>query len=391
MLLVGKNYYSAKRLLSDVQAEFEANPQLQHDFGKLVQQGSWEDGNFITATGAAFYALGKGQSPRGMRNGPHRPDYIVLDDADDDEEARNPRRIDDSVNWVYRALLPAMGSEITRFVMVNNRIAPYCILSNLASNPIFKHRRVNAVDSNGNPAWSKYSKEFYERVKKRNLAAWLTEYMNDPQIEGKIFVNEYFQFRPALRLNQYSRIVAYWDIAYSESKSADFNCIPIVGLHGREKHVLKVYCRQSKMEGALRWMSEIQKNLPSTVIIEWYAESQFWSDAVEMAIQKVAVEVGFRLPIIFIDRPGRQTNKYSRIIQMLPDFQNGDVYFNKNEEFNLDMQETIKQIKAIEPGYSGHDDAPDALEGAINKLNPSIISAGTEPVVGYNEMKKRVY
>lgn len=393
MLLVGKNQESAKRLLSDLQAECEANPHLKHDFGPLVQAGNWQEGNFTTATGAAFYALGKGQSPRGMRNGPYRPDYIVLDDADDDEECRNPQRIDAAVNWVLRALIPAMGKSPARFIMVNNRIGSYTILTNLVSNKNFKHRRVNALDDNGKPVWpEQYSKEFYDhRLRIIGWPQFNTEYLNNPTYEGKFFKEEYIQWAPVYKLNRYERIVAYWDVAYSESLNADYNAVVIVGLYGSQKHVINCYLRQSTMEAAIRWMSDYHKNLPHTVVVEWFAESQFWNTAVQLAIQTVANETGFRLPIVFLDRPGRGANKLSRIMQMLPAFQRKEIYFSADMKHNTDMQRLVEQIKSIEPGSRSHDDGPDALEGAISKLETTRQYNHALPTLGPNKPLRRIY
>lgn len=393
MLLVGKNLESAKRLLSDLQAEFEANEQIKHDFGKLVQMGSWESGNFQTSSGAAFFALGKGQSPRGLRNGPHRPDYIVVDDIDDDEEVRNPRRVDNTVDWILRALIPAMGKNITRFIMVNNRIAKYSVLALLADNPTFHHRKVNALLPNGEPTWfHRYTKKFFEDLKQLiGWAAFNTEYQNDPHTEGKIFTDKYIQWCPILPLEAYERIVAYWDVAYSEAKTADCNAVIICGITGVQKHVLKAYCRQSTMENAIRWMSNIQMRLPKSIQFEWYGESQFWNTSVELAIQTVANEIKFRMPIIFLDRPGRQTNKYTRILQMLPAFQRNEIYFNLKEKHNTDMQCLIEQTKAIEPGYKTHDDGPDALEGCIDKLEVSRNTGTSEIIMGSNPKTNRLY
>lgn len=393
MLLVGKNDKSAKLLLSDVQAEFEANPQLLHDFGKLVSTGDWSEGNFSTSIGAAFYSLGKGMSPRGLRNGPHRPDYIVLDDADDDEECRNPMRVDKSVNWVLRALIPCMGSLITRFIMVNNRIGRNTILTRLAENKKFTHRRVNALNDKGVPNWSaKYDIAFYKmQIGIIGLPAFNTEYMNKPEMEGKIFADEYIQYRPRLKYREYQRIVAYWDVAYSERKTADCNAVVIVGLKGVEKHILKTFCRQSNMENVLRWMYAYQASVPNDITVEWYGESQFWNTTVELAIQTVSKEFKFKLPIMFLDRPGRGSNKYSRIIQMVPTFQRREVYFAEEEKFNLDLQEGIDQLKGIEPGYNGHDDFPDALEGAIDKLEVSRAVDDFIPQVGHRNRPRNIF
>ena len=305
MLLVGKDLAAAKVLLSDLMAEFEANPQLLADFGPLVQRGTWAKGNFRTTKGGAFYALGKGQSPRGKRNGPHRPDYVVLDDIDDDEECANPQQVDKTVRWVLRALIPAMSVERGRFLMANNLIGPYTVLSNLSENPEFEVSQVNALDADGNPSWSYYTREFYDQKRRlMGTAAFDTEYMNDPKKEGKIFLDDHMPWAPVLRRDHYHRIIGQWDIAYSESKSADCNAIPIVGLTAAgQKHLLTGFCRQCKMEVALRWMYDYTLALPASVVVEWYCESQFWNDAVELAMQTVAREYGWRLPIISMSAP----------------------------------------------------------------------------------------
>ena len=73
MLLIGKSADDAKILLSDLQAEFEANPQILADFGEQKSIGGWGEGNFVTKNGVAFYSLGRGQSPLGVRLRNKRP------------------------------------------------------------------------------------------------------------------------------------------------------------------------------------------------------------------------------------------------------------------------------------------------------------------------------
>ena len=72
---------------------FEANQRIMNDYGVQEKPGKWEIGEFTTAGGCAFRALGAGQSPRGTRNEAARPDFILIDDIDTDEETRNPERI----------------------------------------------------------------------------------------------------------------------------------------------------------------------------------------------------------------------------------------------------------------------------------------------------------
>lgn len=391
MILVGNTLFDAKVLLSDLQAEFAANPQLIADFGALMDEGNWAKGDFRTKKGGRFFALGKGQSPRGKRNGPMRPNHLVLDDVDNDEEIGNPKQVDKSVRWILRALIPAMGAEGGRFVMAQNLIGPYTILSNLSENPEFETFQVDALDEHGQPNWPYYTLEFYDRMRRRiGTAAFDTEYMNDPKTAGKIFTDDHLPWAPIKKRHHYERIVGQWDIAYSESKTADTNAVPIVGLtRSGQKHLLTGFCRQCVMEEALRWMYEYELGLPSTVIVEWYAESQFWNNSVELAMQTVAQEYGWRLPIVFDDRP--QGNKYSRILKMLPTMQRREFYVNEDEKHNPDVQRGLQQIKGIEPGYNTHDDFPDALQTAIDKLEESQLSSDSEPIIGDRAMSSKVY
>ncbi|MBK9458299.1 MAG: hypothetical protein IPN94_02395 [Sphingobacteriales bacterium] len=50
----------------------------------------WTSGDILTTTGVNFVALGRGQSPRGLRNDAIRPDLIIVDDIDDDELWKMP-------------------------------------------------------------------------------------------------------------------------------------------------------------------------------------------------------------------------------------------------------------------------------------------------------------
>ena len=93
MVVVGKSEDAAIRLLSDIQAELEFNQRLLADFGNQKSLGDWTEGEFTTESGVHFLACGRGQSPRGLRNRESRPDYIVIDDLDDDELCRNPSRV----------------------------------------------------------------------------------------------------------------------------------------------------------------------------------------------------------------------------------------------------------------------------------------------------------
>ena len=126
MVLVGKSETNAITLLSDLQAELKANQRYINDFGVQVKAGSWEEGEFVTNDNCAFFARGRGQSPRGLRFRDKRPDYIVIDDLDDDELVQNEARVNKLVDWVKEALCAL--SEDGAPIMVGNVISRVSVL-----------------------------------------------------------------------------------------------------------------------------------------------------------------------------------------------------------------------------------------------------------------------
>ena len=132
MVIVGKSEDAADRLLGDIQAELQFNQRIIADFGLQQSDGDWQEGEFKTKSGVKFLACGRGQSPRGLRDREARPDYIVIDDLDDDELCRNEKRVHDLTDWVKEALFGSLDVGRGRFIMVGNLISKTSVLFNIA-------------------------------------------------------------------------------------------------------------------------------------------------------------------------------------------------------------------------------------------------------------------
>ena len=146
MVVVGKSEDSATRLLGDIQAELEHNQRIIADFGKQQGNASWQDGEFKATNGVKFLACGRGQSPRGLRDREARPDYIVIDDLDDDELCRNEKRVHDITDWVKEALFGALDVGRGRFIMVGNLISKNSVLANLTKTKGVHVSVIKAID-----------------------------------------------------------------------------------------------------------------------------------------------------------------------------------------------------------------------------------------------------
>ncbi len=144
VLLISNSADNAERLLLPFMANFEENQRIIQDYGQQKKPGAWETGEFTCMCGCSFRAIGAGQSPRGTRNKNFRPDFILVDDIDTDEECRNPERIKTKWKWLEdrnperiktkwkwleEALIPTMSvSGNYRILFNGNIIAPDCCI-----------------------------------------------------------------------------------------------------------------------------------------------------------------------------------------------------------------------------------------------------------------------
>ena len=373
-VLVGSSENRAAQLLDDLKAEFEANPAIIADFGEQHNLGSWETGFFITKGGFIGQALGMGQSVRGLRVKNKRPTHINPDDIETKDLAKNPKRQNEIARWIEKDLIPTMDGGIRRYVHSNNKYAPRMVQTILQErHPKWKIHQVNAYDPvTYKPTWhQKYDDKYFKIIEDDiGVIAARAEYNNDPHIEGSIFKEEQIQWTKLPNMNHFNIIVGHWDVAYAGTSTSDYNAVRVWGLKDKLFYYIDSYVRQSKMRAAIEWMVEFQLQLPPTVYIFWQFEAQFWNDEVERTILEVQQERDIYLNIVKV--ANSRVNKYSRILTLQPKYQNARIFYNEKKKAHHDTQVGLGQLYGIEPGYSTHDDAPDADEQAISFLERHI-------------------
>lgn len=384
MVLVGQEKDKASQLLDDLKAEFEANPQIIKDFGEQKLDGNWETGKWQTK-GSPVHSLksfkararGMAQEVRGLRIGNQRPDLCIVDDVETRELIKNPKRQDEYVKWIETALIPTMDGPIRRLLYANNRFATRMIQTELQKkHPAWYVHHIPAYDkATFAPLWKeKYHLNYYLELNDEiGIIALQQEYLQEPVIEGKIFTPAQIIWDKLPRLNHLRTIVGHWDIAYAGNSKSDYNAVRIWGLCKNNLFwYIRSFVKQTKMREAVVYMCDVQKNLPPSVIIHWQYESQFWNDEVERTIREVAKGCGVNLLIRKVDTP--RTKKYDRMMTMQPRFQNNRIRHNEAMKADNDTQTGLAQLYALEPGYSTHDDAPDADEQCIAFLEKHIES-----------------
>ena len=365
MVVVGKSQDSANRLLADIQAELEFNQRIISDFGEQKNLGEWTEGEFKTQGGSKFLAVGRGQSPRGLRDRESRPDYIVIDDLDDDELCRNEKRVKDLTDWVKEALFGALDVGRGRFIMVGNLISKCSVLANMCATRGVYVSEIKAVDKNGNPVW----KEKWTREEAQAYAdfvgyrAWNKEMMHNPINDGSIFRHEWIRFKRLPKLEKYDMLVCYTDPSFKSTTANDYKACRLWGKIGTELHLIDCYVRQDTVSGMVRWLYDLYERTRDRVSISFFMEANFMQDII---LDEFAAEGnirGYQLPILPDKRS--KPEKIQRIEAVSPLWERGFVFYNETLKDSPDMQVGIEQTLALERGSRVHDDAPDADEGAI--------------------------
>ena len=391
MVLVGKSEDNAKTLLGDIQAELQYNQRYIHDFGEQYNAGSWEEGQFVTRSEVAFFARGRGQSPRGLRYRSHRPDYVIIDDLDDDELVESPARVSKLFDWVRSALFGTLDGGRGRFIMVGNLIAKNSVLAKWCDIKSVHVTKVNIYDSKGGISWaSKWTPQEVKDIEDVvGYRAFQKEYMNNPIIEGAIFRNEWIRWGKRPAWSKFSEIVLYIDPSFKGSTKNDYKAAKLWGKAGTTLYHLRAFVRQSSVAEMVRWCYDLYEwSRAQGISVRWYMEDNFMQDTILDEFRREGELRGYQLPITGDKR--KKPDKFQRVEAISPLWERGFVVYDETQKDDPDMLAGIDQTLAFEKGMRGHDDAPDADEGAIWMLQRDTRAKSFNPSFGRRTNAKNV-
>lgn len=391
MVLVGKSEDNAKTLLGDIQAELQYNQRYIHDFGEQYNVGTWEEGEFVTRSEVAFFARGRGQSPRGLRYRSHRPDYVVIDDLDDDELVESPARVTKLFDWVRSALFGTLDGGRGRFIMVGNLIAKNSVLAKWCDIKSVHVTKVNIYDSKGGISWaSKWTPQEVKDIENVvGYRAFQKEYMNNPIIEGAIFRNEWIRWGKRPAWSKFSELVLYIDPSFKGSIKNDYKAAKLWGKAGTMLYHLRAFVRQSSVAEMVRWCYDLYEwTREQGISVRWYMEANFMQDTILDEFRREGELRSYQLPITGDKR--KKPDKFQRVEAISPLWERGFVVYDETQKDDPDMLAGIDQTLAFEKGMRGHDDAPDADEGAIWLLQRNTRAKSFNPSFGRRTNAKNV-
>lgn len=404
VLIISNSQDNAIRLANPIRANLEANQRIRQDYGVQPKQGAWEDKEFTTLGGVSFRAIGAGQSPRGTRNEDIRPDVIVIDDIDTDEETRNPDRIKDKWNWLEAALVPTMSMSSNYRILFNgNIIANDCCITRaikkgteLMKKNIAHVDVVNIRDKKGQSTWPQKNSEadidlFLSLI---STAAAQKEFFNNPVSEGDVFTEMRWGKIPPL--NRYRFLVAYGDPAPSNSKNkaGSYKGLFLVGFSEGKYYVITGFLDHVTNAEFSGWYYAIKEYVGDKSQLYSFIENNklqnpFYEQVFIPLFSELAAEKGF-LGITPDERA--KPDKFSRIEGNLEPLNRlGNLILNEKERDNPHMKRLEEQFLLLSPKMNSPADGPDCIEAAVWITNSklSTLSHGSFSVGSKRTNNKR--
>lgn len=406
IIILSDSSDQAEGFLADIRTELEENAALKEDFGD--QAGKvWKSSVILLADGVKIEAIGSGKKIRGRRHKQWRPDLVVCDDLENDENVYTPEQRKKLRNWFNRAVLKA-GDTYTDFVYIGTLLHFDALLASVAKNPSFRTVRYQGVIRFAErqelwDAWAaiytnlasdsreKDAMDFYEANREAMLegtrvlweekmsyyklmvirvsegeASFNSEIQNDPiDPETCTFQEEWFDFwddegriQPDFSDPKFLFIGAN-DPSLGKNRKSDTSSILALAKDTSTGYLYVVIADIARrrpdqiIEDALEASRRLKRDFKRPYYMFGVETVQFQYYFAEIMRQRAA-EAGEYLPI---EEVSSTQNKDARIQSLQPFVKNGYVKFSRKHKTLL------KQMAEYPMGKN--DDGPDGLQMAV--------------------------
>lgn len=396
--LVMDSLGQAATMLEAVKVELDSNPRLAMDFPESCGAGRvWNAGVILTKNNVKIQAFGSVTRMRGIRHGPYRPDFVWLDDIENDENVRSKEQRDKVENWVKKVVLPLGPPDGTLDVFYLNTILHYDSAANrFHSNPQWRTRKkFKAIIRwpDRMDLWEKWEEHFINQeiddadpgdeveteadafyrenkaeMDKGAIVSWPTmrpliklmqiragghhtfdcEYQNDPNNEDASF------FSSMQYWVQPSRDWVFYgahDPSLGKNNKRRDPAATLVGGFDRNHGILDVVEGIVARRTPDRQISHIIEFQKEYMCLVWAFEAIQFQEFMRLELVKQSAKLGIPVPAMPVHP---HTDKDLRIESLSPHVFNGLIRFNQAH--------TVLNSQLKHWPEADHDDGPDALE-----------------------------
>ncbi len=387
-LIIMDAFEQAATMLEAIKAELEFNPRLLMDFPDAAGKGRvWQVGTIVTVNDAKIQVFGSGKRMRGLRHGPHRPDLVIGDDLENDENVRSPEQRDKLENWLKKTVLSLGPADDSMDVFIIGTILHYdSVLSRLLNNPLWKRRKFKAIIEWPHrmdlwEAWQEIllndgedaARAFYaaraQDMEQGAVVCWpdgqpLYKLMLKRARDGSDAFDSEQQNDPVQGDNApFAACITFWVNRLSEWLFYGA-CDPSLGKHGARRDPSAILVGGFNRETGILDVVEasIRKRLPDKIIediisyhkayrcLVWGVEAVQFQEFLRTELVKRSAKAGFPVPARGVTP---HADKLLRIESLQPHMVNGLIRLHPSQRV---LEQQLKHFPAAD-----HDDGPDAL------------------------------
>ena len=401
-IIISDSSEQAEGFLDNIRVEFEENTAILEDFGVLA--GSvWRSNVLLTKTNIKIEAIGSGKKIRGRKHRNWRPDLIILDDVENDENVRTPEQRKKLKDWFDKAVSKC-GDDYTDIIYIGTLLHYDSLLAKTLTNPAYRSIKYKAVIqfSQADDLWQQWETNFTdlsnddresealaffqahktamlegtqvlweEKLSYYDLmvmrvsegeASFNSEEQNEPiNPDDCLFMEEWFDYYNEAEVNFGDPAFDFFgfiDPSLGKTKRSDFSAIVTLAKHKGSGYMYVVD-------------ADIERRHPDRIIADVLAKERWlrasfghgyrklgaetnqfqWFLKEELA--KASAKAGLYLPI---EEVQQTSDKVMRVQTLQPDVKNKYIKFNRRHK------RLLEQLTQFPMG--AHDDGPDALEGA---------------------------
>lgn len=366
LILISDSIGQAAELLGTIVEELETNERILEDFGKIAgyipptheEKSKWTARDIVTLTGIKVIAASWTSRLRGLRYGAQRPDLIIVDDIENDQNVQSAEQRQ-KVDKVFRSSILNLGDETTQIIMVGTVLHYDALLPRLLADPPpnWATRFYTAYKSDGTPLWPEYwtLQRLEDKRAEIGSIAFEQEFMNNPLDEGSriLYRNATYD---SVDMN-FLKCFAYVDLASKTKEVNDYTAIVTVGIHSQTNKIYVVAA--DRLRGDIYKQidliySHFDKFHHQKIAFEEVAYQTVLQQVIARETEKNGKYAGRYIPVV---PQGKTIDKVQNAKSISAFCENGTVIFNNSfQEFNAEVDQFPK---------ASHDDFVDALVGAV--------------------------
>lgn len=387
IVIVMDIYEQAVEMLEVIKAELDTNPRLKQDYPRITGEGKvWQAGVIVANNNIKVKVGGSGKKLRGTRHGAHRPDLLILDDLENDENVRSKEQRDKLQKWLNRAALKLGPPDGSMDVVYVGTILHYdSVLNRTRKSPTWRSVRFAAINkwpdrmdlwerweeqllNHGRRAADDYYAKYHCAMDAGAVVSWpevrpLVDLMVERAGDHSAFDSE-MQNNPSNSDNSLFANITYW--AQEVPEWVYFASLdPSMGKSGKRNDPSAIliggYNRKTSMLDVV--VAEIAKRTPQLIIervialqkeyrcMTWAIETVAFQEFFMTELIRKGGRAGVPIPAIGI-KP--HTDKQLRIESLSPYVGNGQIRLHRSQ---LTLIEQLTHYPQAD-----HDDGPDALE-----------------------------